>query len=231
MMFGLPAAALAMYHSVGPDRRKKYGGLFLGVALTSFLTGITEPLEFMFLFVAPLLYVFHAFLDGVSFLVADILNISIGNTFSGGVIDFTLFGILQGNAKTNWLLQIPVGLIWAAIYYFSFRFLISKFNILTPGRGEEIDDNTEIKATGKKELRQEAEIILNALGGPENIEDVDACITRLRVAVKDPQKVDNDTLKSLGATDVLQVKGGIQAVYGAKAILYKNHINDILGVE
>ncbi len=231
MMFGLPAAALAMYHSVEPDRRKKYGGLFLGVALTSFLTGITEPLEFMFLFVAPLLYVFHAFLDGVSFLVADILNISIGNTFSGGVIDFTLFGILQGNAKTNWLLQIPVGLIWAAIYYFSFRFLISKFNILTPGRGEEIDDNTEIKATGKKELRQEAEIILNALGGPENIEDVDACITRLRVAVKDPQKVDNDTLKSLGATDVLQVKGGIQAVYGAKAILYKNHINDILGIE
>lgn len=231
MMFGLPGAALAMYHSVEPDRRKKYGGLFLGVALTSFLTGITEPLEFMFLFVAPLLYVFHAFLDGVSFLVADILNISIGNTFSGGVIDFTLFGILQGNAKTNWLLQVPVGLIWAAIYYFSFRFLISKFNILTPGRAEELEDNIEIKATGKKELRQEAEIILNALGGPENIEDVDACITRLRVSVKDPQKVDNDTLKSLGATDVLQVKGGIQAIYGAKAILYKNHINDILGVE
>lgn len=135
------------------------------------------------------------------------------------------------STKVVWLLQIPVGLIWAAIYYFSFRFLISKFNILTPGRAEELEDNIEIKATGKKELRQEAEIILNALGGPENIEDVDACITRLRVSVKDPQKVDNDTLKSLGATDVLQVKGGIQAVYGAKAILYKNHINDILGVE
>lgn len=135
------------------------------------------------------------------------------------------------STKVVWLLQIPVGLIWAAIYYFSFRFLISKFNILTPGRAEELEDNIEIKPTGKKELRQEAEIILNALGGPENIEDVDACITRLRVSVKDPQKVDNDTLKSLGATDVLQVKGGIQAVYGAKAILYKNHINDILGVE
>lgn len=135
------------------------------------------------------------------------------------------------STKVVWLLQIPVGLIWAAIYYFSFRFLISKFNILTPGRAEELEDNIEIKPTGKKELRQEAEIILNALGGPENIEDVDACITRLRVSVMDPQKVDNDTLKSLGATDVLQVKGGIQAVYGAKAILYKNHINDILGVE
>lgn len=135
------------------------------------------------------------------------------------------------STKVVWLLQIPVGLIWAAIYYFSFRFLISKFNILTPGRAEELEDNIEIKPTGKKELRQEAEIILNALGGPENIEDVDACITRLRVSVKDPQKVDNDTLKSLGATDVLQVKGGIQAIYGAKAILYKNHINDILGVE
>lgn len=231
MMFGLPAAALAMYHAVDKDRRKKYGGLFLGVALTSFLTGITEPLEFMFLFVSPLLYVFHAFLDGVSFLIADILNISIGNTFSGGVIDFTLFGVLQGNAKTNWLLQIPFGLIWAALYYFSFRFLITKFNILTPGRGDDVDENVEVKATGKKELREEAKQILQALGGPENIEDVDACITRLRVAVKDPEKVDNAVLKGLGATDVLQVQGGIQAVYGAKAILYKNHINEILGVD
>lgn len=231
MMFGLPAAALAMYHSVDKDRRKKYGGLFLGVALTSFLTGITEPLEFMFLFVSPLLYVFHAFLDGVSFFIADVLNISIGNTFSGGVIDFTLFGILQGNDKTNWLLQIPFGLAWAALYYFTFRFFITKFNILTPGRGDELDEETEIKATGKKELREEAQQILTALGGPENIEDVDACITRLRVAVKDPQKVDNAVLKGLGATDVLQVQGGIQAVYGAKAILYKNHINEILGID
>lgn len=113
MMFGLPAACLAMYHSVPKNRRKKYAGLFFGVALTSFITGITEPIEFMFLFVSPVLYVVHAFLDGVSFFIADVLNISIGNTFSGGVIDFTLFGILQGNAKTNWVLQIPFGLIWS----------------------------------------------------------------------------------------------------------------------
>lgn len=230
MMFGLPAAALAMYHSVEKDRRKKYGGLFLGVALTSFLTGITEPLEFMFLFVAPFLYVFHAILDGISFFIADVLNIAIGNTFSGGVIDFTLFGILQGHARTNWLLQIPFGLAWAALYYFSFRFLIAKFNILTPGRGDDVDDNVEIKATGKKELRAEAQQIIEALGGAGNIEDVDACITRLRVAVKDQSKVQDEVLRSLGATDVLKVQGGIQAIYGAKAILYKNHIHDILGI-
>ena len=120
MMFGLPAACLAMYHSVPKNRRKNTRVCFFGVALTSFITGITEPIEFMFLFVSPVLYVVHAFLDGVSFFIADVLNISIGNTFSGGVIDFTLFGILQGNAKTNWVLQIPFGLIWSVLYYIIF---------------------------------------------------------------------------------------------------------------
>lgn len=231
MMFGLPAACLAMYHCVPVEKRKKYAGLFLGVALTSFITGITEPIEFMFLFVSPVLYVVHAFLDGVSFFIADILNISIGNTFSGGVIDFTLFGILQGNAKTNWLLEIPFGAIWAVLYYFVFRFAITKFNIMTPGRGDDEDDDAEIKVETKSSLHDEAVIILEALGGRENIEDVDACITRLRVSVKDSDKVDRETLKKVGATAVLEVKGGIQAIYGAKAILYKNEINDILGLD
>lgn len=231
MMFGLPAAALAMYHCVPKDRRGKYKGLFLGVALTSFITGITEPLEFMFLFVAPWLYVIHAFFDGVSFLIADVLNISIGNTFSGGVIDFTLFGILPGNGKTNWLIEIPFGLIWACLYYFSFRFLITKFNVITPGRGEEEEETAEVSVTTKSSLRDEAEVIISALGGGENIEDVDACITRLRVSVKDVTKVDKDTLKKIGATDVLEVAGGVQAIYGAKAILYKNNIIDILGID
>lgn len=230
MMFGLPAAALAMYHCVPKDRRSKYKGLFLGVALTSFITGITEPLEFMFLFVAPWLYVIHAFFDGVSFFIADILNIAIGNTFSGGVIDFTLFGILPGNAKTNWLLEIPFGLIWACLYYFSFRFLVTKFNVMTPGRGDE-EDAPEVSITTKSSLHDEAEVIIAALGGAENIEDVDACITRLRVSVKDVKKVDKNTLKKIGATDVLEVSGGIQAIYGAKAILYKNNIVDILGID
>lgn len=232
MMFGLPAACLAMYQCVPKGKRTKFKGLFLGVALTSFITGITEPIEFMFLFVAPWLYVIHAFFDGVSFFIADILNISIGNTFSGGIIDFTLFGILPGNGKTNWLLEIPFGLIWACLYYFSFRFLILKFNVLTPGRGEDDEDTpAEASITTKATLRDDATVIIEALGGAMNIEDVDACITRLRVSVKDVTKVDKTILKKLGATDVLEVQGGIQAIYGAKAILYKNHINEILGLD
>lgn len=234
MMFGLPGGALAMYHCIDKGKRKAFGGLLLGVALTSFITGITEPIEFMFLFVAPFLYVWHCFLDGLSFFVADILNISIGNTFSGGFIDFFLFGILQGNDKTNWMLVLVVGAIWFAVYYFSFRFFITRFNIATPGRGsEEIDSDGDEKKTvdTKESIRENAALILQALGGAENIEDVDACITRLRVAVKAKEKVDKGALKKLGAIDVLDVGGGIQAIYGAKAILYKNAIHDIMGVE
>lgn len=231
MMFGLPAAALAMYHCVPKERRGKYKGLFLGVALTSFITGITEPLEFMFLFVAPWLYVLHSFFDGLSFLIADAFNISIGNTFSGGIIDFTLFGILPGNDKTNWLLEIPFGIAWAVLYYFSFRFLITKFNVMTPGRGDENEDEATPAVTTKSSLYEDSLVIIEALGGKENIEDVDACITRLRVSVTDVAKVNKETLKKLGAADVLEVSGGVQAIYGAKAILYKNNIVDILGLD
>lgn len=231
MMFGLPGACLAMYSCVTNPDKKKYKGIFLGVALTSFLTGITEPCEFMFLFVCPPLYVIHSLLDGVSFFVADILNISIGNTFSGGVIDFLLFGVLQGNSKTNWLLVIPVGVVWFFLYYIIFRFAITKFNVATPGRGDDMDESGEVKVESKATLHQDALRILEALGGRENIEDVDACITRLRVSVKDSEKVNKDVLKQVGAAAVLDVKGGIQAIYGAKAILYKNEINGILGVD
>ena len=230
MIFGLPAACLAMYHSVAPEKRRKFFGLFLSVALTSMITGITEPIEFMFLFVAPWLYVIHAFLDGVSFFVADILNISIGNTFSGGLIDFLLFGVLQGNAKTNWVLVLPVGLLWAGIYYVVFRTLIKRFDVMTPGRGEDAQEGTDTVVT-KSALREDAVNIIAAFGGGENIEDVDACITRLRVSVRDKEKVDRAALKKIGAADVLEIGGGIQAVYGAKAILYKNHILEILNRE
>lgn len=231
MIFGLPGACLAMYHCVDARKRKKFGGLFFGVALTSILTGITEPIEFMFLFVNPLLYVIHAFLDGVSFFVADILNISIGNTFSGGLIDFTLFGILQGNAKTNWMLVIPVGILWSFMYYFIFTFYIKKFNVMTPGRSDDETGEENTKIETKETLKEDAQKIIVALGGKENIEDVDACITRLRVSLKDAKLVDKSTLKAIGATDVLDVGNGIQAIYGAKAILYKNIINDILGLD
>ncbi len=228
MMFGLPAACLAMYHCVPKAKRKLVGGLFLGAALTSFITGITEPIEFMFLFVAPWLYVVHALFDGLSFLVADLLSIRIGNTFSGGAIDFTLFGVLQGNDKTNWVMVLIVGAIWAALYYFTFRFLITKFNVKTPGRE---DDGEEVTVVTKDSLKETAEEVLEALGGKENIEDVDACITRLRVSVKDVAKVDKARIKALGATAVLEVKGGIQAIFGAKADPLKQRINEILGVD
>lgn len=231
MMFGLPAACFAMYTCVPKAKRAKYTGLFFGVALTSFITGITEPIEFMFLFVSPVLYVIHAFLDGVSFFIADVLNISIGNTFSGGVIDFTLFGVLQGQDKTNWLVQIPFGLVWSAVYFFVFKWYITAFNVATPGRLEEEGQEELTKIDTKDSLKQDSIQIIDALGGQENIEDIDACITRLRVAVKDVSKVNKAVLKQIGAVDVLEVSGGIQAVYGAKAILYKNHIIEILDLE
>ncbi|WP_456289188.1 PTS transporter subunit EIIC [Paenibacillus sp. AK002] len=228
MMFGLPAACLAMYHCVPKHRRKLVFGLFFSAALTSFLTGITEPIEFMFLFVAPWLYVIHAALDGLSFMIADMLSVRIGNTFSGGAIDFMLFGVLQGNAKTNWIYVIIVGLFWAVIYYIVFRFLITKFNVATPGRES---DGESVSVETKDSIGETAMKVLNALGGKENLEDVDACITRLRVAVKDVSKVDKDTIKELGATAVLEVKGGVQAVFGAKADLIKQKINEAIGEE
>ncbi len=228
MMFGLPAACLSMYHCVPKEKRNLVGGLFLGAAITSFVTGITEPIEFMFLFVAPWLYVVHAFFDGLSFFLADILNISIGNTFSGGLIDFSLFGVLQGNDKTNWIYVLLIGAVWAVLYYFTFRFLITKFNVMTPGREPE---GEEVKVVTKDSMNETAAEVLKALGGKENIDDVDACITRLRVAVRDVSKVDKDKIKALGATAVLEVKGGVQAIFGAMADPLKQKINEIMGQE
>ncbi len=224
MMFGLPAACLAMYHCVPKQRRHLVAGILLSAAITSFITGITEPIEYMFLFVAPWLYVIHAFLDGVSFLVADLLNISIGNTFSGGVIDFTLFGVLQGNAFTNWVYVLIVGPIWSVLYYVTFRFCITKFNVMTPGR----DESEEIKVVTKETLNETAVEVLKALGGSGNIEELDACITRLRVSVTDATKVDKDRMKALGASGVIEVQGGIQVIFGAMADPIKERINNII---
>ncbi|MGL5956233.1 MAG: PTS transporter subunit EIIC [Brevinema sp.] len=225
MMFGLPGACLAMYLAVPIEKRKLVGGLFLSAAITSFITGITEPIEFMFLFVAPYLYVLHAFFDGLSFWIADLLNISIGNTFSGGFIDFTLFGILQGNEFTNWVYVPLVGTCWFFLYFFSFKFLITVFNIPTPGREEE---DEEIHIVNKDSLQQTAQDIIEALGGKDNIEDVDACITRLRIAVKDVTKVNQVAIKKSGASAILEVQGGIQAIFGAMADPLKQRINDLL---
>lgn len=249
MMFGLPAAALAMYHTAAHNKKKIVGSLLVSAAFTSFLTGITEPLEFTFLFVAPVLYVVHCIMAGLSFFLMDILNVFIGMTFSGGLIDFTLFGILPAGAgvPTNWIRAILVGAGYAVVYYFLFKTLILKLNLKTPGReGDEEEaklyskadfqaakglDGKEApnKANGKDEIVQKAPEVLAALGGEENAVSIDACITRLRVEVKDKSKVDKDKLKALGAVGVVEVGNGIQAIFGAKADAYRHEINRILG--
>ena len=249
MMFGLPAAALAMYHTAAPNKKKIVGSLLVSAAFTSFLTGITEPLEFTFLFVAPVLYVVHCIMAGLSFFLMDILNVFIGMTFSGGLIDFTLFGILPAGAgvPTNWIRAILVGAGYAVVYYFLFKTLILKLNLKTPGReGDEEEaklyskadfqaakgldgKGAPNKANGKDEIVQKAPEVLAALGGEENAVSIDACITRLRVEVKDKSKVDKDKLKALGAVGVVEVGNGIQAIFGAKADAYRHEINRILG--
>ena len=249
MMFGLPAAALAMYHTASPTKKKVVGSLLISAAFTSFLTGITEPLEFTFLFVAPVLYVVHCIMAGLSFFLMDILNVFIGMTFSGGLIDFTLFGILPAGAgvPTNWIRAILVGAGYAVVYYFLFKTLILKLNLKTPGREGEDEEaklyskadfqaskgldgkESSNKSNAKDEIVQNAPEVLAALGGEENAVSIDACITRLRVEVKDKSKVDKDKLKALGAVGVVEVGNGIQAIFGAKADAYKHEINRILG--
>ena len=246
MMFGLPGAALAMYKCSKPEKRKAVGGLLGAAALTALLTGITEPLEFTFLFVAPMLFAVHAVFAGLSFMLMGMFNVFIGMTFSGGLIDFTLFGLLPAGAgvTTNWHWVLIIGLAYFALYYVVFSFLIKKFNLKTPGREE---DNEEVKLYSKKdfqerqggseetalagddEWKQKAPLVLEALGGAENIENLDACITRLRVEVSDTDKVNKEDLKALGAAGILEVKGGVQAIFGGNSNTLKNHILDIIG--
>lgn len=246
MMFGLAGAALAMYKTAKPSKKVIVGSLLASAAGTAALTGITEPLEFTFLFVAPWLYVIHAVLAGLSFMLMDIFNVFIGMTFSGGIIDFTLFGLLPAGAgvPTHWYYVIAVGIVYFALYYFIFKFVITKFNLKTPGREDE-DEETKLytkadyqgkdgeatpaaKAGGNDELRAIAPKVLAALGGSENIENIDACITRLRVEVKDAKIVDKAELKRLGASGVLEISGGVQAIFGGKSDTLKNYIKEIM---
>lgn len=227
MMFGLPAAALAIYHEAKPKNKKIVGSLMVSAALTSFLTGITEPLEFSFLFVAPLLFAVHAVFAGLSFMTMHILNVKIGMTFSGGFIDYVLFGIIPN--RTAWWLVIPVGLALAVIYYFGFRFVIRKFNLMTPGREE--DTNEEENANANEVSKAGDDLprnILAALGGKENIAHLDACITRLRVEVKDKSGVDKNRLKKLGASGVLEVGNNVQAIFGTRSDTIKSQIQDVI---
>ncbi len=222
MMFGLPAAALAIYHEARPENKKLVAGIMGSAALTSFLTGITEPLEFSFLFVAPVLFAIHAVFAGLSFMIMDILNVKIGMTFSGGVIDYILFGVLPN--RTAWWLVIVVGLVFSVIYYFGFRFAIRKFNLKTPGREDvQVDSTTSTGQVGDLPYN-----VLQAMGGKANISHLDACITRLRVSVNDIKEVDKERLKKLGASGVLEVGNNIQAIFGPKSDTLKSQIKDII---
>lgn len=239
MIFGLPGAALAMYKCAKPEKRKVVGGLLLSAALTAMLTGITEPIEFTFLFVAPILYVIHSVFAGAAYMIMHILNVGVGMTFSGGLIDLTLFGVLQGNAKTHWLNIIWVGLIYFAVYYFLFTFLIKKFNFKTPGR----DDEEEVKLYTRADVNAKKEgssgnssnqddkisaMILKGLGGRDNLSDLDCCATRLRVTVKDSSKVSESLLKSSGAAGVIIKGNGIQVIYGPRVTVIKSNLEDFI---
>ncbi len=222
MMFGLPAAALAIYHTAKPERKKVVAGIMGSAALTSFLTGITEPLEFSFLFVAPVLFGIHAVFAGLSFMTMYLLDVKIGMTFSGGLIDFILFGIMPN--RTDWWWVILVGLVFAVIYYFGFRWAILKFNLATPGR----EDEAEVDIEDDVEIDDRPYEILQAMGGEENITHLDACITRLRVSVDDKNRVDKNRLKKLGASGVMEVGNNIQAIFGPVSDTLRGQMQDII---
>lgn len=233
MIFGLPAAALAMYRTARSEKKKEVGGLLLSAALTSMLTGITEPLEFTFLFAAPLMYAVHCVLAGLSYMLMHIFNVGVGMTFSGGAIDLTLFGILQGNAKTNWIWIIIIGLLYAVIYYFVFYFMITKLDLRTPGReaeGEETKLYTRKDLNAAKRSGPDAAsaLILKGLGGSANISDVDCCATRLRITVADPSIVSEELLKQSGASGVIIKGNGVQAVYGPRVSVVKSNFEDYM---
>ena len=241
MIFGLPGAALAMYQCARPEKKKAAGGLLLSASLACMATGITEPLEFSFLFVAPALFAVQVVLAGSAYMIAHMLNIAVGLTFSGGFLDFFLFGILQGNDKTSWLRVIPVGIIYFLLYYFIFKFLIKKFDFKTPGRE---DDDTETKLYTKADVnaRRESgaqgqaavsddpvsEAITRGLGGKANISDVDCCATRLRCTVKDPSLVQDGVLKATGASGVVHKGQGVQVIYGPNVTVIKSNLEDYL---
>ena len=235
MIFGLPGAALAMYQTAKPEKKKQAGGLLLSAALACMATGITEPLEFSFLFVAPMLFAVQVILAGAAYMIAHILNIAVGLTFSGGLLDLFLFGILQGNAKTSWLRIIPVGIIYFLLYYGIFKFLILKFDLKTPGREDE-DVETKLytkadynaaKESGVKGAEVSA-LITAGLGGKSNIEDVDCCATRLRCTIKDPAKVQEALLKQSGSRGVILKGKGIQVIYGPQVAVLKTNLEAFL---
>ncbi len=246
MIFGLPGAALAMYQCAKPEKKKAAGGLLLSASLASMLTGITEPLEFSFLFVAPALFVVQVILAGTAYMIAHILNVAVGLTFSGGLIDLFLFGVLQGNEKTSWMRLIPAGIIYFFLYYFIFKYMIKKFDFKTPGR-EDDDEETKLYTRADVNARNAAQqgtehkaskngedgnaasaLITKGLGGKKNISDVDCCATRLRCTVRDINLVDEKALKASGASGVIRKGKGVQVIYGPQVTVIKSNLEDYL---
>ena len=235
MIFGLPAAALAMYRAAKPEKRKVVGGLLVSAALTAMLTGITEPIEFTFLFVSPILYAIHSVLAGLSYMLCHIFGVGVGMTFSGGLIDLTLFGILQGNEKTNWIWIVIIGAVYALVYYALFYFMIKRFNLKTPGReddGEETKLYTRKDVEARRNARSSGDVtsalILQGLGGKGNISDLDACATRLRVTVKNPSHVNESMLKRSGASGVIRNGDGVQIIYGPRVSVIRSSLEDFM---
>ena len=248
MIFGLPGAALAMYRCAKPEKKKAAGGLLLSAALACMFTGITEPIEFSFLFVAPMLFAVQVILAGSAYMVAHILNIAVGLTFSGGLLDLVIFGVLQGNAKTSWLRIIPAGIVYFLLYYILFSFLIKKFDLKTPGR-EDDDEETKLytkadvnarrteakegesgsQAENSKDSRSAA--IAMGMGGRNNITSVDCCATRLRCSIADSSLVDEKLLKSTGAVGVIVKGQGIQIIYGPQVTVIKSELEAYLAEE
>ena len=242
MIFGLPGAAFAMYKCARPEKKKIVGGLLLSAALTSMITGITEPLEFTFLFVAPILYVIHCVFAGLAYMLMHVFKVGVGMTFSGGLIDLFLFGILQGNAKTNWIYVVFVGIGYFIVYYFLFSFLIKKFNFKTPGREDDSEETklyTRADVNAKKTAKdgtavvgssgdEVSVLITKGLGGKSNISDVDCCATRLRTTVYKPELVDEAILKTSGAAGVIKKGNGIQVIYGPRVTVIKSNLEDYL---
>lgn len=236
MIFGLPGAALAIYRAARPEKRKVVGGLLISAALTAMLTGITEPLEFTFLFVAPFLYAVHCVFAGLAYMLMHIFGVGVGMTFSGGLIDLTLFGILQGMEKTNWQWVVIVGIFYFVLYYFTFYFMITKRNYMTPGREEEgdvklftrADVEAKKKGSGAAKGDTVSAMIAKGLGGKGNLSDLDCCATRLRVTVHDPQRVSEALLRQTGASGVIQKGNGVQIIYGPQVSVIKSHLVDYL---
>ena len=241
MIFGLPGAALAMYQCAKPEKKKAAVGLLLSAALACMATGITEPLEFSFLFVAPALFAVQVILAGSAYMIAHMLNVAVGLTFSGGFLDFFLFGILQGNEKTSWLRVIPVGIIYFLLYYFIFKFMIRKFDFKTPGREEDdvetklytkADVNARKAAAGEVQASDSedpvSEAITRGLGGKKNISDVDCCATRLRCTIHDASRVNDSILKATGASGVVHKGNGVQVIYGPNVTVIKSNLEDYL---